>query len=338
MKAEIKFDLILKLAGDKALVDGDAPAKLSGIASLSEAKEGDLSFLGNRKYRNQVADCQASLVLVPLDFQISPKKQQAFLKVPDPSFLLALICREAELRLFPKPVAGIHPTAVVDPSAKVSTSASIGALAYVGPNAQIGENVILQSHAVVEAHAVIGADSFLFTRSVVGSHCIIGARNRLQPGVVIGSDGYGFATMGTEHRRIPQVGNVVTGDDVDIGANATIDRARFGSTVIGRGTKIDNLVQIAHNVRIGEGCLIVAQVGISGSTQVGDFVIIGGQAGLAGHLKIGNNARIAGQSGVVKDVEAGKTYGGIPAIPFNEYQRLNVLKRRLPELFRTRCP
>lgn len=331
---EIEFGLILRLAGEKAVVEGNAPPKLSGIASLSEAGEGDLSFLGNRKYRDQVADCRASVILVPQDFSKAPKANQAFLKVPDPSFLLALICREAELRLFPKPAAGIHPTAVVDATAKVAETASIGPMAYVGPHAKVGENVVLQSHVVVEAFATIGADSLLFTRSVVGAHCEVGARNRLHPGVVLGADGFGFATMGAEHHRIPQVGNVITGDDVDIGANTTIDRARFGATIVGRGTKIDNLVQIGHNVRIGEGCLIVAQVGISGSTEVGNFVIIGGQAGLAGHLKVGDNARIAGQSGVAKSVEAGKTVAGIPAIPFNEYQRLNVLKRRMPDLFR----
>ncbi len=336
MKIDIEYELILTLAGDKALIEGEIPEKLTGIASLGEAMPGDLSFLGNRKYRDQVAGCKASLVLVPLDFARKPQPGQAFLKVPDPSFLLALICREAERRLFPKPDAGIHPSAVVDPTATVATTASIGPMAYVGPHARIGENVVLQSHVVVEAHASIGEDSLLFSRSVVGAHCVIGVRNRLHPGVVIGADGFGFATMGEEHHRIPQVGNVVTEDDVDIGANAAVDRARFGSTRIGRGTKIDNLVQIGHNVQIGIGCLIVAQVGISGSTQLGDFVIIGGQAGVAGHLKVGDKARIAGQSGVSKDVEAGKTYGGIPAIPFNEYQRLNILKRRLPELFRAR--
>jgi UDP-3-O-[3-hydroxymyristoyl] glucosamine N-acyltransferase len=336
MKVEIEYGLILRLAGEKAISEGDIPEKLAGIASLGEATVGDLSFLGNAKYRNQVADCKASLILVPLDFKQKPQPNQAFLKVPDPSFLLALICREAEMRLFPKPAAGIHPSAVVDPTAAISATASIGPMAYVGPHARIGENVVLQSHVVVEAFASVAEDSLLFSRVVVGAHCVIGARNRLHAGVVIGADGFGFATMDGAHHRIPQVGNVITEDDVDIGANTAIDRARFGSTRIGRGTKIDNLVQIGHNVQVGAGCLIVAQVGISGSTQLGDFVIIGGQAGVAGHLKVGDKARIAGQSGVSKDVEAGKTYGGIPAIPFNEFQRLNILKRRLPELFRAR--
>jgi UDP-3-O-[3-hydroxymyristoyl] glucosamine N-acyltransferase len=335
MKTDLPYEMVLRIAGADALAEGAVPDKLTGIASLKEATPGDLSFLGNRKYRDQVADCQASLVLVPFDFTLKPRPQQAFLKVADPSFVLALICREIEGRLFPKPAAGIHPSATIDPSAVVAETASIGALAYVGANARIGDRVVLHSHVVVEAFASVGEDSVLFNRAVVGMHCQIGARNRLHPGVVIGADGYGFATIGEEHHRIPQVGNVITEEDVDIGANTVVDRARFGSTRIGRGTKIDNLVQIGHNVQLGRGCLIVAQVGISGSTHIGDFVIIGGQAGVAGHLNIGDKARIAGQSGVVKDVEAGAAYAGMPAIPFNQNQRLNVLVRRLPELFRT---
>ena len=324
---------ILEILGKECQIVGAYDGSIGGIASLAEAEQGDLSFLGNPKYRSKVADSQASVILVPNDYEETPKAGQLYLKLENPSFALALICRDIEGKLLPKPSAGVHPSSVIEPDADVSPEASIGAFCYIGSGAKIGASV-LESHVTVGRDAVIGEGAHLFSRVSVGDYCEIGERNRLMSGSVIGSDGYGYEYEDGTHQRVPQIGNVVTAADVDIGANSTIDRARFGSTQIGAGTKIDNQVQIAHNVRIGQHCLIVAQVGISGSTVLGDGVIVAGQAGLAGHLKIGSGAMIAGGTAVLNDIDAQSKVRGYPAMPLMLFNRMAVLQRKLPDLFK----
>ena len=324
---------ILEILGKECQIVGAYDGSIGGIASLAEAEQGDLSFLGNPKYRSKVADSQASVILVPNDYEETPKAGQLYLKLENPSFALALICRDIEGKLLPKPSAGVHPSSVIEPDAEVSPEASIGAFCYIGSGAKIGASV-LESHVTVGRDAVIGEGAHLFSRVSVGDYCEIGERNRLMSGSVIGSDGYGYEYEDGTHQRVPQIGNVVTAADVDIGANSTIDRARFGSTQIGAGTKIDNQVQIAHNVRIGQHCLIVAQVGISGSTVLGDGVIVAGQAGLAGHLKIGSGAMIAGGTAVLNDIDAQSKVRGYPAMPLMLFNRMAVLQRKLPDLFK----
>ena len=324
---------ILEILGKECQIVGAYDGSIGGIASLAEAEQGDLSFLGNPKYRSKVADSQASVILVPNDYEETPKAGQLYLKLKNPSFALALICRDIEGKLLPKPSAGVHPSSVIESDADVSPEASIGAYCYIGSGAKIGASV-LESHVTVGRDAVIGEGAHLFSRVSVGDYCEIGERNRLMSGSVIGSDGYGYEYEDGTHQRVPQIGNVVTAADVDIGANSTIDRARFGSTQIGAGTKIDNQVQIAHNVRIGQHCLIVAQVGISGSTVLGDGVIVAGQAGLAGHLKIGSGAMIAGGTAVINDIDAQSKVRGYPAMPLMLFNRMAVLQRKLPDLFK----
>lgn len=324
---------IIGLLSPDAELSGDYRGEITGIASLSGAQPGDLSFLGNSKYRSQVADSQASVILLPKDYEGSPGNGQVYLRVQHPSFALATICREIELLLMPKPAPGVHPSAVVHPSATLSPEAFVGPLCVVEEGAVI-DAAVLESQVFVGRGARVSAGAYLFPQVVIGAYCVIGERNRLLAGCVIGSDGYGYEFMNHAHERVPQVGNVVTGADVDIGANTTIDRARFGSTRIGSGTKIDNLVQIAHNVRIGQHCLIVAQVGISGSTEIGHGVVIGGQAGIAGHLQIGDGAMIAGDSAIAKSVPAGVKMRGSPAMEMAVYNRIAVLQRKLPELFK----
>ena len=324
---------ILEILGKECQIVGAYDGSIGGIASLAEAEQGDLSFLGNPKYRSKVADSQASVILVPNDYEETPKAGQLYLKLKNPSFALALICRDIEGKLLPKPSAGVHPSSVIESDADVSPEASIGAFCYIGSGAKIGASV-LESHVTVGRDAVIGEGAHLFSRVSVGDYCEIGERNRLMSGSVIGSDGYGYEYEDGTHQRVPQIGNVVTAADVDIGANSTIDRARFGSTQIGAGTKIDNQVQIAHNVRIGQHCLIVAQVGISGSTVLGDGVIVAGQAGLAGHLKIGSGAMIAGGTAVINDIDAQSKVRGYPAMPLMLFNRMAVLQRKLPDLFK----
>lgn len=313
---------------------GDTTAPIGGIAALKSAQVGDLSFLGNSKYKTDVAGTQASVVLVPLDYVGSPQANQAYLFVENPSVGLARICARLERQLWPLPLPGLHATAVVAPGVAIPSTATVGPFCVIEEGAKIGEHVHLQAQIFVGRDAVIGRDSWLMPGCVVAPQCVLGERVRLQAGVVIGSDGFGYEFNNGRHEKVPQVGTVIIENDVEIGANCTLDRARFSRTVIGEGTKIDNLVQVAHNVVIGKHCLVCAQVGISGSTVVEDFVIIGGQAGLAGHLRVGRAAKIDGQTGVNSDVEAGSFVKGSPCLPYQLEQRINVLRRKIPDLFK----
>lgn len=324
---------ILEIVGDDSTCVGDYQGAIVGIASLADASAGDISFLGNTKYRDAVASCQASIVLLPHDYTGSPQAGQLYIKLENPSYALALLCRDMENSLQPQPLAGVHPSAVIAADAVVSPAASIGPLCHIGQGAVVGA-AILEAHVCVGRYAKIEDEAHLFPRVVIGDYCQIGRRNRLHSGCVLGADGYGYEVYDGSHQRVPQIGNVVTEADVDVGANSTIDRARFGSTRIGLGTKIDNQVQIAHNVQIGRHCLIIAQVGISGSTVLGDGVVIAGQAGVAGHLTIGSGAVVAGASGVTRSLAANEKVRGPTAEPFMLYNRIAVLQRRLPELFK----
>jgi len=307
---------------------------IRGIAALAAAAPGDLSFLGNAKYKNDVAPSKASVVLLPPDYVGEPGANQLFLVLENPSAALARLCARIEQTLWPKPAPGIHPSASVAPGAKVATTATVGPLCVVEAGAVVGERTHLQAQVFVGREAIIGDDCWLMPGVVVAAECRLGARVRLQAGVVIGSDGFGYEFVQGRHEKIPQVGNVIVGDDVEIGANSTLDRARFSQTVVGEGTKIDNLVQIAHNVIVGRHCLLCAQVGISGSTKIEDYVVLGGQAGIGGHITIGKGAKAGGQAGITSDVAAGAFVNGTPAVPFLLERRIAVLQQRLPELFR----
>lgn len=333
MAFNITLQRILELLGEDAEVLGDYDGPLNGIASLARAAEGDLSFLGNPKYRSEVTGTKASVLLLPKDFEAVPRPGQLLLRVDNPSFALAQICRDVEFRQFPRPEPGIHPSAVIDASASVAKEASIGPLCVVGPGARVGV-ATLESQVSIGRDAVVGDGSLLQCGVRVGAYCEIGRDNRLLPGCVIGADGYGYEFVEGSHERVPQIGHVVTESGVDIGANTTIDRARFGATRIGAGSKIDNQVQIAHNVCIGQCCLIVAQVGISGSTVLGDGVVVAGQAGIAGHLEIGSGVQIAGGAAVTRSIPAGKKVRGSPAIDMMLHDRLVILQRKLPDLFK----
>jgi UDP-3-O-[3-hydroxymyristoyl] glucosamine N-acyltransferase len=313
---------------------GQTHQTVRGIAALKAAASGDLSFLGNPKYKPEVAQSQASVVLVPLDFEGEPRPDQLFVFVENPSVALAQVCARIEQSLWPKPSAGVHPSAYVAAGAIVPASATIGPLCVVEADARLGERVHLQAQVFIGRGTVLGEDCWLMPGSIVAAECILGARVRLQPGAVVGSDGFGYEFNQGRHEKVPQIGTVVIGADVEIGANSTLDRARFSRTVIGEGTKIDNLVHVSHNVVIGRHCLICAQVGIAGSTTIEDFVVIGGQAGLAGHITIGRGAKIDGQTGVNTDLAAGSFVKGSPCLPYQLEQRINVLRRKIPDLFK----
>jgi UDP-3-O-[3-hydroxymyristoyl] glucosamine N-acyltransferase len=307
---------------------------ICGLAALSDAAAGDLTFLGNAKYKSEVATTKASLVLLPVGFEGEPQPGQLFLFVDNPSVALARVCARIEQSLWPKPAPGVHATASVSPDARIAPSATIGPLCVVEAGAIIGERVHLQAQVFVGRNARIGDDSWLMPGVVIATECEVGKRVRIQPGAVLGSDGFGYEFVQGRHEKIPQVGIVAVGDDVEIGANTTIDRARFSRTIIGEGTKIDNLVQLGHNVVIGRHCLLCAQVGISGSTKLEDYVVLGGQVGVGGHITIGKGVKAGGQAGITADVAPGSFVNGTPAIPYLLERRVAVLQPKLPELFR----
>ncbi|MDR1255953.1 MAG: UDP-3-O-(3-hydroxymyristoyl)glucosamine N-acyltransferase [Puniceicoccales bacterium] len=313
---------------------GTTSCSITGIKSLVEAEASDLSFLGNKKYGEQLVVTRASIVLIGEGINLQPAKNQAFVICKNPSFALGLLCRDIEQKYFPKKSATIHSSAAVADSANLGRNVSIGPHAVIEEEVKIGDGVTLDAGCYVGRGATIGDNTRLHAGAKVMPFCVIGKNVTLHPGAVVGSDGFGYETVNGAHVKMPQIGNVIIGDDVEIGANATIDRARFSSTRIGAGTKIDNLVQVGHNVVIGEHCLIVSQVGIAGSATIGNYVVIGGQSGVAGHIHVGDNTMIAGQAGVASSCKSGSFLRGSPVMPYNEANRFLVCRKRLPELLR----
>lgn len=328
------FDEIVQLVRPSKIQGTTEEMEFTGIASLAKANRGDISFLGNLKYKAEVFASKASLILVPNSYIGSPRAGQVFLMVENPSRALDMLLRDILNKVRPPLTPGIHPTAIIDPTAQVSPEAYVGPLCNIGAHSVIGPRVNLVAQVFVGQHVTIGEDTTIRPHCTLLDDTEIGKRCFLDPGVVLGSEGFGYETEKGIHERSPQLGRVVLEDDVDIGANTTVDRARFEETRIGEGTKIDNLVQIAHNVIIGKHCFIVAFVGISGSTHIGDYSVIAGQVGLAGHLNIGNHVTIGAQSGVTHDLEDNSFVRGTPAAPYMLAHRVDVLKKRLPELFK----
>jgi UDP-3-O-[3-hydroxymyristoyl] glucosamine N-acyltransferase len=333
MRFSYTLEELIKLLGPQARA-GDTQAVLTEISSLSMAQPGAITFLGNLKYRKNVENSRASVILLPLNCEQKPKENQCFLFFDNPSFALGILCRAIERKYYPRPPIGIHSTAVIDESVSIGRNVSIGAHVVIEADSQIGDNVTISVGCYLGHQVKVGGESVIHPSVKIMDFCEIGARVNLFPGAVIGSDGFGYETVDGVHEKLPQIGNVVIEDDVDIGANTTIDRARFGSTAIGQGTKIDNLVQIGHNVTIGKGCIIVAQTGISGSTVIGNYVVIGGQVGIAGHVTIPNGIMVAGQSSITAYKHSdGQILRGSPAMPIGQANRIYVLLRRLPNLF-----
>ena len=308
-------------------VRGDGDIAITGVQGIDEAREGDLTFVANPKYQKKIASTRASAIIVAQPPEGSGRN---FLIVKDPYIALARV-----LSLFypeEKPPFGISSRAIVEEGAQIGEDVAILPNVFVGRNAKIERGVTLYPGTYIGHEAVIGEDSVLYPNVTVYRRSIIGKRVILHAGVVVGSDGFGFANPGRDNFKVPQVGYVQIDDDVEIGSNTTIDRGTLGETWIQRGVKIDNLVQIAHNVVIGENSVIVAQVGISGSTKLGRSVILGGQAGLAGHVTIGDGVMVAGQSGVAKDIPPGQIVSGTPTMPHQEWLRLQVHLGKMAEL------
>jgi UDP-3-O-[3-hydroxymyristoyl] glucosamine N-acyltransferase len=308
---------------------GDATATLTGFAPAASAKPGDLTFAENEDYFAHAEQSAATAIIADDRFKSARK---ILIRVPNARIAFA----KAVALFFPERTftGGIHPTAVIAASAQVDGSAHIGPHCVVGERVRIGARAVLQAGNFVGDDSKLGDDVNLFPNVTIYPRTEIGRRVRIHAGTVVGSDGFGYVQDGGVHRKVPQIGNVVIGDDVEIGANVTIDRGALGPTVIGRGTKIDNLVQIAHNVEIGEGSLIISQVGISGSCKFGKYVILAGQSGFAGHLKIGDRVTVSAQSGVMTDIPDGEKWLGTPAQPDKQVKRQMIAIQRLPELLK----
>jgi UDP-3-O-[3-hydroxymyristoyl] glucosamine N-acyltransferase len=310
-------------------VVGDAAAVLKGFAPADFAKPGDLTFAENEDFFARAEQSAATAIITD---QKVPSSKKIVIRVPNARIAFA----KAVALFFPERTyaAGIHPTAVVAASAKIDATAHIGPHCVVGERVTIGARSVLQACNSVGDDSKLADDVNLFPNVTIYPQTQIGARVRIHAGAVVGSDGFGYVLDAGVHRKVPQIGKVIIGDDVEIGANVTIDRGALGPTIIGKGTKIDNLVQIAHNVEIGEGSLIIAQVGISGSTKLGKYVILAGQSGLAGHLKIGNQVIVGAKSGVMTDIPDGGKWLGIPAQPDKQTKRQLIAIQHLPDLIR----
>lgn len=302
-----------------------ADVPLAGVAPLAAAGPDQVGFLDNRKYLPDLKTTRAGAVLVHPDLAAAVPAGTVAILTPDPHAAWSRVA--ALFHPLPPVVPGIHPSAVVDPAALVDPSAEIGPLAVIGPAAEIGARCRIGALAAIGAGVTIGPDCRIGAHSTL-SHALLGARVTVFPGVRIGQDGFGFAITDRGFLSVPQLGRVVIEDDVEIGANCTIDRGSLRDTVIGTGTRLDNLVQIGHNVHIGRWCVIVAQVGISGSTTLEDHVMIGGQAGLNGHVRVGRGARIGAQAGVISDLPAGAEVLGSPAQPLRAFLRQVAWLRR----------
>ena len=319
--AELAQRLGGEIAGDPALV-------LKGFAPADRAQPGDLTFAENENYFARADQSAASAIIV--DSPVT--SQKTLIRVPNARVAFAKVLP----LFFPEPAfpAGAHPTAIGAARAQVDPSAHIGPYCLVGEKARIGPRAVLQGLNSVGAECVLGEDVNLFPNVTLYPRTIVGHRVRIHAGTVVGSDGFGYVLDNGVHRKVPQIGNVMICDDVELGANVTVDRGALGPTIIGKGTKIDNLVQIAHNVSVGEHCIIVSQVGIAGSTKLGNYVVLGGQVGIAGHLKIGNRVSVAAQSGVMNNIPDGEKWLWSPAQPDRQAKRQMIALQQLPELFR----
>lgn len=316
------------------LVDGELVGNpdivITGISGIKEAKEGDITFLANPKYTCLMRITRASAIITGRDIAESDKP---LIKTDNPSVAFTKVVGLVAPTGIKHPES-IHPSAVVSEQASLGRNVSVGAYAIIEEGVSIGEGSIIYGGCYVGANTKIGENCLVYPHVSIRERIEIGNRVIIHSGAVIGSDGFGFAMVRGIQEKIPQIGTVLIEDDVEIGANVTIDRARFDKTVIGRGTKIDNLVQIAHNVITGENCIIVAQAGVSGSTVLGKGVILAGQAGIVGHIRVGDRAIVAAQAGVTKSVFPDTKVSGYPAKPHDTAKRVNACVQKLPDLYR----
>ena len=316
----------------KGEVEGNPNVKVNTVAKIEEGHEGALSFLANPKYEHYIYTTGSSVVLVNKDFLPSGKIKATLIRVPDAYKAFASLLTLIE-QSRPKKT-GIHPTALIESTAKIGADVFIGAYTYIGEDCSVGEGCRIYPHVFLGDNAKIGKNCTIYPGVKIYHECIVGNGCTIHAGTVIGSDGFGFAPQSeSEFMKIPQIGNVVIEDNVEIGANVAIDRATMGSTIIRKGVKLDNLIQIAHNVELGENTVIAAQTGIAGSTKIGKNCMFGGQVAINGHIKIANGTKTGAQSGILGEVKEENTIiQGTPAIPYKQFYRSSVIFKKLPEL------
>lgn len=315
-------------------VEGNPDVKVCNFSKIEEGKPGTLTFLANAKYEHYIYHTNASIVLVNNDFVPTEPVPTTMIRVENAYAALAILLNVVEQQQQKKEV-GIDSTAFIAKSATLGEGCYVGNFAYVGENTHIGKNCRIYPQAYIGDNVTVGDSSIIYPHVTIYEGCIIGNNCILHAGSVIGADGFGFAPEGETYKKIPQLGNVIIEDDVEIGANTTIDRAVMESTIIRKGVKLDNLVQIAHNVEVGENTVMAAQVGIAGSTKVGKHCMFGGQVGLAGHIKIADHVNFGAQSGVISDIKEPTTLLGAPAIHAKSFMRSSAIFNRLPDMYRT---
>lgn len=321
-----KLSELNELVGGELLGNGDT--EIHGVAGIKEAREGEITFVANPRYVSHIGRTQASAIIIWTDSQYNGKPM---IQVENPYLAWAKIVEAFSTRQ-KKIGKGVHPTAIIGENVKIGKDAWIQAYAFIGDNVKIGDEAVISPFVYVGDNAQIGAHTFIYPTVTIREEVKIGERVIIHSGAIIGSDGFGFAQVSDRQHKVPQIGTVIIEDDVEIGANVTIDRG-LRETIIGRGTKIDNLVQIAHNVVIGEDCVIVAQVGIAGSTEIKDRVVMGGQSGAVGHVTIGADVRLAARAVACKDIPSGPcVWSGFPAIPHRKELRMQASAHKLPEL------
>ncbi|MCK4993498.1 MAG: UDP-3-O-(3-hydroxymyristoyl)glucosamine N-acyltransferase [Candidatus Omnitrophica bacterium] len=311
-------------------VVGDENVEIRGVCGIKEAKQGDITFVANPKYISLMNHTEASAIITSPDIKKAPKP---LILTENPSLAFAKLLS----LVFPNPTVrfeGVHPTAIIGRNVIFGENVSIQPYVVIEDNSEIGDNTMIGSGVFIGNNSKIGKDTVIYPQVSIREKVVVGDRVIIHSGTVIGSDGFGFATVKGLHHKIPQIGTVIIEDDVEIGSNVTIDRARFDKTLIKHGTKIDNLVQIAHNVVIGENSIVVAQTGISGSTIIGKNVTLAGQTGIIGHITIGDNAVVAAQAGVTKSVPANTCVSGYPAKPHKKAKRINACVQKLPDLYK----
>jgi UDP-3-O-[3-hydroxymyristoyl] glucosamine N-acyltransferase len=313
-------------------IEGDANVQVDSFGKIEEAKSGQLAFLANPKYEEYLYTTQASVVIINDSLQLKKSIAATLVRVRDAYTAFATLLSKYQ-EMIAQQLSGIQQPSYIAASASYGQNVFVGAFAYLGENVKVGNNTKIFPQAFLGDNVKVGDNSMIHPGVKIYKDCIIGNNVTLHAGTVIGSDGFGFAPqLDGSFKKVPQMGNVVIEDNVEIGANTTIDRATIGSTIIKAGAKLDNLIQIAHNVEVGNSTVIAAQTGVSGSTKIGKGVMIGGQAGIAGHLEIGDRAKINGQSGVSKSIETGKAVTGTPAFDYTASLRSQAISRNLPEL------
>ena len=314
-------------------IEGDPNVKVSNFSKIEEGKPGTLTFLANLKYAHHIYNTEASIVLVNNDFKPEQPIRATLVKVENAYAALAMLLNLVEQSKSKK--KGVDSTAFIAASATVSDDCYVGNFAYIGEGVKMGKNCMVYPHAYIGDHVTVGDNCVFYPHATVYENCIIGNNCILHAGSVVGADGFGFAPEGETYKKIPQLGNVIIEDDVEIGANTTIDRAVMDSTIIRRGVKLDNLVQIAHNVEVGENTVMAAQVGIAGSVKVGKHCMFGGQVGLAGHIHVADHVVFGAQAGVISDVKEATTLLGAPASNAKNFMRSSAIFNRLPDIYRS---